>query len=556
MIFCRLMKEGCKDEFSSHGLLDMTMDGSGDFGQFAGMQAEDKRGRGIHRCSLILLVLLLLAGTAVRVYRFPGVPAGLQQDEVSEAYESFCLLHTGADRWGYHLPVYFLGWGSGQNVLQAYLTIPVVAIWGLTPFSARLVTLVCSLVSLPLFFLVLRRWYGENAALWGLLFLALCPWHIVLSRWGLECNPLPFFLLLGVFLFGRALDSVDPWAIVPCLIPFALCLYTYGIVVAVLPVLLVLLAAVGFRQIKRNWRAWMGAAGVFVLVSLPIGFFIFKNYVTKKNYGFERWLPFSAPLLPVTRLAEIRAEGGSVLRHNAIFLRHSLQDGSSWNQVPGFGPIQKVVLALAIVGLIGLMVRAIRERRLSEPFLPWLLASVPVMLLIPVKLNEAITVFLPLLAMAGYGVSWVIGGVREWRFRVLIAAACLGPFLFQTVRFVGAYFGPEYAVETAPIFRPEIPAALKDVDRLAGRGEPIYVSHFLILNYVYTAFYERVDPHLFQKSGATYDHPDFGPYRFSRATAAEMPRPFVFLREVSEAPLCTQPMDVAKYGNFVVGDCR
>jgi hypothetical protein len=85
----------------------------------------------------IVLVLLLLAGTFMLLYKFPSVPIGLHQDEMSEAYESYCLLHTGADRWGLPLPVYFVGWGSGQNVLQSYLTIPVVAALGLTRVSAR-----------------------------------------------------------------------------------------------------------------------------------------------------------------------------------------------------------------------------------------------------------------------------------------------------------------------------------------------------------------------------------------------------------------------------------
>jgi hypothetical protein len=56
-------------------------------------------------------------------------------------------LKTGADRRGHHLPVYFVGWGSGQNVLQSYLDIPAVALFGLTPLGARIVPLIIGILA-------------------------------------------------------------------------------------------------------------------------------------------------------------------------------------------------------------------------------------------------------------------------------------------------------------------------------------------------------------------------------------------------------------------------
>ena len=88
---------------------------------------------------IVLACLITLTGTALRIYKFPQVPVGLQQDEISEAYEAYSLLHTGRDRWGNRLPAYFLSWGSGQNVLQSYLTVPVVAFVGLDRVSTRAV---------------------------------------------------------------------------------------------------------------------------------------------------------------------------------------------------------------------------------------------------------------------------------------------------------------------------------------------------------------------------------------------------------------------------------
>src|SRR2546421_4554281 len=85
-----------------------------------------------------LLFLLIMALSAfLRFYRFPSLPAGLNQDEASAGYESYALLLHGTDRWGNKFPVYFPGWGTGQNVLLSYLNIPFIKVFGLTIFGER-----------------------------------------------------------------------------------------------------------------------------------------------------------------------------------------------------------------------------------------------------------------------------------------------------------------------------------------------------------------------------------------------------------------------------------
>ena len=305
-------------------------------------------------------------------------------------------------------------------------------------------TLVCSLLSLPLFFVLVRRWFGTHAGLVGLLFLCVCPWHVMLSRWGLECNPLPFFLLLGLFSFERAVRSRSAWWIVPSLLPFALALYAYGIAVVFVPLLLAFLACMAWPEIAKRRGAWIAAMAVGLTVSFPILLFVFKNYVTKRNYGFEQRLPFSIPLLPVTRLSEVRA-GGSVLRHNLSFLAHGMQDYAPWNQAPHLYPLPLVVLGLAMVGVVYEATRIVRERRIREPFLPWLLAAGPILLLVPVKINEAICLFLPLLALAGLGFMVLLADLHTRTARRIVAGMCAALLLASTIQFAAVYFGPAYA---------------------------------------------------------------------------------------------------------------
>lgn len=517
--------------------------------------------------SALALGLLLLSGAFMRLYRFPGVPNGLHQDEISAAYESYCLLHTGADRWGYRLPVYFLSWGSGQNVLQSYLSIPVIAVTGLTRVGARFVPVVCGLLLLPLFFVVMRRWHGDAAAFAALAFLAFSPWQVMYSRWGVEYSPLPLFMVLGLYLFGRALQSKSTWLILISLLPFDLSLYTYGITIVVLPVLLLLLFFVGFRQIWEQRRKWLGAVGVFAFFSLPIDLFVLKNYVTKTNYTFERWLPFSVPLLPVSRLSQVREDliaalgEHSVVIYNLKFVHHKLSPRELWRQpppfqVPGIVPLPRIVLALALVGIAVQLLRIVRYRRIGEPFLPWLVACVPLLPVVVLNVSRAGPIYLPVVAMAGVGFSALFYAMRFTTYRIAVALLCASLFAVPTYRFVRAYFGKQYATVAAPSFNPDLPAAMSDVQQRAEAGEPIYISEKIMLNYMQTLFYLKVDPTVFQHSGATYDDPDFGPYRFSRKSASRLQPPFVFLRSNKELPLCANATDVVERGPFKVGVCR
>jgi 4-amino-4-deoxy-L-arabinose transferase-like glycosyltransferase len=516
----------------------------------------------LHTWEALSLGVLFIFGFALLLYRFPSVPVGLHQDEISEAYESYSLLHTGADRWGYHLPVYFFSWGSGQNVLQAYLTIPVVAVLGLTKVSARLITLIGGLLTLPLFYFTLRRWYGVTAALIGLLFLVLSPWHIMISRWGLENSLVPFFLLLGVYTFGRALDSTAPWWTLICLVPFSLALYTYGVTIVIVPVLLVLLLLVGWPTIRERLARWVGALAIFCAVSLPIFFFCFKNYLPlfRHDFGFERWLPFTVPVLPITRLNQINTAPGAV-KHSAFvlnlrFVAHGLSDGQPWSQVPGIFPVQAIVLVLAAAAIVYLVRDVVRERRLREPFLPMLLACVPMLFLFPVSISRGIAIFLPVIALGGVGAARLLEVLRQSSYRTAIAGVCAILFLIPGVRFVHAYYGATYATEIATDFNAGFPEALDQVQRLAGPTQTIYVSQYILLNYMSTLFYTRTDPAVFQHSGATYTHPDFGRYRFSRDSVVGTQAPYAFLLKGSETPVCDKPADMKKVGQFTIGECR
>ncbi|MBE0680533.1 MAG: glycosyltransferase family 39 protein [Anaerolineales bacterium] len=144
----------------------------------------------------ILLSLILLLGILIRAWNFGSLPSGLNQDEASSAVDAYYLYHYGVDRNGISYPVHFIAWGSGQSLLYGYLLIPFVAS-GLNPITTRLPMLLLGVLTLPIMYLVGYRTAGRRFALIAVFLLAVSPWHIMMSRWGLEDNTLPFVFLVG-----------------------------------------------------------------------------------------------------------------------------------------------------------------------------------------------------------------------------------------------------------------------------------------------------------------------------------------------------------------------
>ena len=150
---------------------------------------------------------ILLVGFAVRLAALGELPCGLNQDEAYAAYNAWSLLHYGVDSAGYRNPVYLVAWGSGMNALETYLMMPFIALFGTDTFVLRLPQALVACLSLVCVYSLGRRTLGRGFALCALAVLATSPWHVMMSRWALESNLAPGFLLFGLYFFVRGMSS-------------------------------------------------------------------------------------------------------------------------------------------------------------------------------------------------------------------------------------------------------------------------------------------------------------------------------------------------------------
>ena len=157
----------------------------------------------------ILVALIFIIGIVVRLVCIDVLPKGLNQDEASAGYEAFSILNYGVDRHNKSFPVQFIAWGSGQNVLYSYIMTFFIAILGVNTLAIRLPMALVGCISLFVFYQLLKRNENKKIALIGLFFFAICPWHIMKSRWGLESNLFPDLILWAIFLILEAIRKED-----------------------------------------------------------------------------------------------------------------------------------------------------------------------------------------------------------------------------------------------------------------------------------------------------------------------------------------------------------
>lgn len=500
-----------------------------------------------------LFVLFLLAGAALRLWRFGAVPEGLNQDEAFAAYEAWCLLKTGRDSFGHALPVYLTAWGSGMNALESYLMLPFLALLGRTALAVRLPQLIVSLLSLPAAYGVGKRMADRWAGLCSLFLLAVCPWHVMLSRWGLESNLAPGFLLFGLYFFLRGLEDCR-WLPLSALM-YGLSLYCYAAIWPFVPLILLLQAGCGFWCGKLRLRgregAWLlGAAAVLLALALPLVLFLLVNWglLPELHIG-----PFTVPKLVVMRDSEFSFSRIPEHAANLLTLVMRQGDGLLWNGTERFGLFYYGALPLALAGLVW----AVREtweglsRREPRPaalLLIQLLAGILQGLTLDANVNRVNTLWIPVVLLAALGVRWLCG----FDLRALLAPLLI--FGALSLRFAGYYF-TDYAQQARAHFGAGLEQAVEAA--LSREGE-IRVARGA--NYARVLFDCGQDPEEYRETVTYKNYPSafldvegFGRFRF--LTGPEEPDPAcVYLVENGDwaDALAQAGFAVDRYGRYAV----
>lgn len=311
----------------------------------------------INKKQLIIFLVIMIIAIFVRIYKFPNALKEVNSDEMMLAVNAKAIVDTGKDINGISYPVYLLGFG-GQSVLLLYIIVLCIKIFGYSLFVVRLPLLVISLISLVVFYDLIRRISKNNTiALIGLGLLAISPWHILQGVWALDCNILPHILLIAVYLLYIGIIKKSRWTLYLSMVFFALTLYSYGIAIYFTPILLLILAIYLKRKKKISIPDLIVCIVIFLVLAMPI-IIMFAINILKTNqsiYLGNITIPFYESL---SRTDDMLFFSPNILVQFFINIGFTVLmilgefDGCTWNSSLVFGTVYHITLVLVIIAII------------------------------------------------------------------------------------------------------------------------------------------------------------------------------------------------------------
>jgi hypothetical protein len=339
------------------------------------------------------------------------------------------------------------------------------------------------------------------------------------SRWGLDCNLFPPLFLAATLLFVHSLTR--PRYIYAAMALYAFCFYAYATSYFVVPVFLLCTAIYFYRYPLPKIRRWHVAGGlaVFVVISLPIGLYLFLNRFHLP--GLETPF-FSLPHLPSkSRLsaATLFADGTpwEHLQNNFRIFTNLMQiqwDKWTENSMSYYGIVYPFTMPLAAVGLVSTLQEK-RNRADAWPralMLFWLLAAALVGLVLESVVHRVNIIYFIIILFAAAGLV----SLRRWptAIAVVVALYCLLFYQFTSVYFTN------YAKDSAQTFMSSFGEAIHDASSRTN-GIICVTRTDTTLPDIQVLYWEQIDPKVFS-STVVYQNPgdvyrtanSFGRYRF------------------------------------------
>ncbi|GHV15041.1 hypothetical protein AGMMS49938_12320 [Fibrobacterales bacterium] len=442
--------------------------------------------------TVAIFIVLIALGAGIRLYQLGNIPGGLNQDEAASAYDAYAILHYGVDRTGAHNPVHLSNFGPGQSALLAYLTIPFIAVLDLNIFSIRLFPALFCIVCLVGIFFLARRIAGNRLAYFALFLLAICPWHIMVSRWAHENFLLTGTVLFAILLLVRAQSNKR--GLVWSFVVLALSLYTYSPAVAFVPLFLMTYGIYAIWHRIFAIKEWILSIVVFAILSMPMFLFILVNHfgLQSMDFGFLT-IPKLASDLNYHKGATVLG-GASWFESIKRVIEILFIDGAddlAWNSLPNVHILYVVSIPLFFFGLFCLARDFWKDKApsLLAPILLWFLVSFFVVTLASPNINRMNLVFIPMIFLSSYGLNSI------WKFSKSFALLFLLLFAISFFHFTYNYFGDDYTSKIGDQFFESYTDAIEYAVEHAAPEDTLYMTDNVNQSYIYVLFAIRANVH-------------------------------------------------------------
>lgn len=218
------------------------------------------------------LICILFIAAILRLWQLGSTPISLDWDETALGWNAYSILKTGRDEYGTVFPMSLRSFDDYKPPMYVYLTVPSVAVFGLTPFATRLPSAIMGIAGVLGVFVLGRELWRKNKYVpyVAASLLAISPWHIQFSRVAFEANVGVTFHIWAITTFLIALRKKALFPISAVL--FGLGMYTYHSERVFLPLmlcfLLVLFRKTVFSKAYKKTLIFGIVAGFLVVLPL------------------------------------------------------------------------------------------------------------------------------------------------------------------------------------------------------------------------------------------------------------------------------------------------
>lgn len=441
----------------------------------------------------LFFTLILTAACFIRLFHFPYIPAGFNQDEAAIAYDSYSLLNYGIDRNGYSFPVYPVSWGAGQGPFYMYFAIPFMWLFGDGVFGFRIGNVILSLISIVCIFFAMKNSFSVREGLIAMFLFAISPWNIILSRWALDANPLPSLFMIAVCFLSYAINTGKTYAYLLTASMFAVSLYSYGTSYVVIPLFLLFTIPYLLYHKKITWKQTILSGFLFLLFAFPLILFILVNYFDLKEIR-TAW--FSVPKLTALRSADIfrNWEGNTmsqIMSSMKECFEHIVLQKSSlpWNSESQYKIIYRFSSIFILIAIPFVFFKS-KLRTFSYYYIYFVMfiSGVILTLLIEPNVNRIHIVFVPLLCLITLVLS-ALSRYSRYIFRFIIGVYCVSFLSFSNF-----YINEYNDIIGSMFYESYDEAILYAAEETTGS---IYISENLHAAYIRTLFHVKTDPHVF-----------------------------------------------------------
>ena len=463
----------------------------------------------------VFLFFIFMIGSFVRLFAIGRFPNALNVDEASSGYDAFSLMKWGVDRAGNSYPVYLYAWGSGQSVLYSYLMIPVIAVTGLTEYGIRLPMAITGAISLYVFYYLIKNIFDNKK--YGIIataFFAICPWHIMKSRWGMECNIFPDLILLASLLLVLGLKKEKTGLQVLAFVVLAISSYSYGTSYLFLPVFV--LGTLGYLIYKKELTIKKSIIYLLVMfvLCIPIIVYIFIN-----TFGLEQITigKVTIPKLLVNRYDEVSTVfSGNIFENCVNNLLETLRililqnDKLEWNAIPQYGLFYLISIVFFIIGLRA-CVKKYKKNNFNQIMNIWMISAIVLCAFCVANINRINIIMIPC-------IYYIIVGLFEFLTKYKQLTVCIAViYMVLFIEFMYSYVNKDYnKYYTFTSGVEDVVDYCKSLD-----VDNIYCKYSFKEPFMYFMFYgqedvrEYLDTVEYFEEGRTFDNVrSFGKYKF------------------------------------------